>query len=56
VDEQGTEAAAATAIIMSTTSMPISDPIDLVFDRPFMFAIMHEPTGTLLFLGRVVQP
>jgi serpin B len=56
VDEQGTEAAAATAIIMSTTSMPISDPIDMVLDHPFMFAIMHEPTGTILFLGRVVQP
>lgn len=56
VDEQGTEAAAATAIIMATKSMPISDPIELVFDRPFMFAIMHEPTGTILFLGRVVQP
>ena len=56
VDEQGTEAAAATAIIMATKSMPISDPIDLVLDRPFLFAIMHEPTGTILFLGRVVQP
>jgi len=56
VDEQGTEAAAATAVIMATKSMPVSDPIDLVFDRPFMFAIVHEPTGTILFLGRVVQP
>jgi serpin B len=56
VDEQGTEAAAATAVIMATKSMPVSDPINLVFDRPFMFAIMHEPTGTILFLGRVVQP
>ena len=56
VDEQGTEAAAATAVIMATKSMPISDPINLVFDRPFMYAIMHEPTGTILFLGRVVQP
>ena len=56
VDEQGTEAAAATAIIMATKSMPVADPIELVLDRPFMFAIMHEPTGTILFLGRVVQP
>jgi serine protease inhibitor len=41
---------------MATKSMPVADPIELVLDRPFMFAIMHEPTGTILFLGRVVQP
>lgn len=56
VDEQGTEAAAATAVIMATKSMPINDPVELVFDRPFMFAIMHEPSGSILFLGRVVSP
>lgn len=56
VDEEGTEAAAATAIILATKSMPVNDPIDLVFNRPFIYAIMHQPTGTLLFLGRVVNP
>lgn len=56
VDEKGTEAAAATAVIMKRTSMPINDPISLVLDRPFMFSIMHNPTGSVLFMGRVVQP
>lgn len=56
VDEEGTEAAAATAVIMALTSAPMDEPIDLVIDRPFMFAIEHQPTGTILFLGRVVNP
>jgi len=56
VDEFGTEAAAATAVIMVTKSMPISDPVSLILDRPFFFAIEHQPTGTILFLGRVVAP
>ncbi len=56
VDEHGTEAAAATAVIMSLTSAPIDEPISLVIDRPFIFAIQHQPSGTILFLGRVVQP
>ena len=56
VDEEGTEAAAATAVIMARSSIPINEPISLVLDRPFMFSIMHNPTGTVLFMGRVVQP
>jgi serpin B len=56
VDEMGTEAAAATAVIMSRTSMPVDEPISLVVDRPFLFAIQHDPSGTLLFLGRVLEP
>ena len=55
VDEQGTTAAATTAITMRTVSMPL-DPFHLVFDRPFTWAIEHAPTGTLLFVGRVVNP
>ena len=55
VDEAGTEAAAATAVVVGTTSAP-ADPIDLVVDRPFMFWIVDRPTGAVLFLGRVVDP
>ncbi len=56
VDEEGTEAAAATAVIVGVESMPIDDPISLVVDRPFFFMIQHIPTGTILFMGHVVQP
>ncbi len=56
VDEEGTEAAAATAVVMGTpTSAPL-DPIDVRFDRPFYYAIYDHPTETVLFLGRMVDP
>jgi len=55
VDEKGTEAAAATAVIFGVTSMPITD-IQMTIDRPFIFLIQDKPTGTILFLGRVLDP
>lgn len=54
VNEQGTEAAAATAVVVGTTSVPL--PATFHADRPFLFAIRDNPTGTLLFMGRVVAP
>jgi serpin B len=57
VDEEGTEAAAATVVIMRAESAPVEEePISLVIDRPFLFLIQHQPTGTILFMGRVLQP
>ncbi|MBW6465043.1 MAG: serpin family protein [Brevefilum sp.] len=56
VDEEGTEAAAATAVIIGVTSAMPEEPISLVIDRPFMFMIRHLRTNTILFMGRVVQP
>lgn len=55
VDEQGTEAAAATAVIMKLVSAP-ENPIELKVDRPFLFLIREYQTGTILFMGRVVSP
>jgi serpin B len=55
VDEEGTEAAAATAVIFGVTSAP-SKTVDLTIDRPFLFAIRDDATGAILFLGRVVDP
>lgn len=56
VDEEGTEAAAATAVIVGIESVETEEPISLVIDRPFLFMIRHQPTGTILFMGRVSQP
>ncbi len=56
VDENGTEAAAATAVTMGVTSAMPGEPVSLVIDRPFLFTIEHQPTGTILFMGRVVVP
>lgn len=54
VDEKGTEAAAATAVIVGETSAP--PPATLTIDRPFIFAIIDRPTGATLFIGRVLDP
>lgn len=55
VDEEGTEAAAATAVVMGTRSMRLP-PQEFRADHPFLFCIVHEPTGAVLFLGRVTKP
>ena len=54
IDERGTEAAAATAVIVGETSLPPS--ATLIVDRPFVFFIRDRPTGAILFLGRVIDP
>ncbi|OPL18795.1 MAG: hypothetical protein AVO35_13005 [Candidatus Aegiribacteria sp. MLS_C] len=55
VDESGTEAAAATAVVMAIESMPPT-PVQMNIDRPFMFLIMDRQTGSILFMGRVTDP
>jgi len=55
VDEKGTTAAAATAIVMRGTAIP-GEPVTVTVDRPFLFALRDVPTGTILFLGRVTDP
>jgi serpin B len=54
VDEEGTEAAAATGVIMRTTAMP-AEPREVRIDRPFIFMIRDLETETVLFVGRVVR-
>ena len=55
VDEVGTEAAAATAVVMLALGLP-SEPIPLTINRPFLFLIRDTKTGTILFLGRIFDP
>ena len=55
VDESGTEAAAATAVIMRATAMPAM-PQEVTIDRPFIFLIRDIQTGAVIFVGRVVNP
>ncbi len=55
VDEKGTEAAAASAVIVGTTSMP-QGPVEFTMDHPFIYLIRDIPTGAVLFLGRVMDP
>lgn len=57
VDEKGTEAAAATGIIMGpTAAMPREPPEMFRADHPFIFLIQDERTGLILFMGKVVDP
>jgi serpin B len=54
VDEQGTEAAAATGGVVAMKA--VLEPPTFRADHPFVFLIRHDPTGAILFLGRVVDP
>jgi serpin B len=56
IDEEGTEAAAVTAIIVGATSVPPPPTFTMTVDRPYVFAIRHRPTGALLFIGSVQEP
>jgi serpin B len=55
VDEAGTEAAAATAVIVGETAAP-GQQVEVTVDRPFIFLIRDIETGAILFLGRVLNP
>jgi serpin B len=54
VDEAGTEAAAATAVVMELTAIP--EVVEVTIDRPFIFFIRDIETGTVLFVGRTLNP
>ncbi len=55
VDEKGTEAAAATSMGFATSGPPPAD-LTVVADHPFLWAIVHQDTGAILFVGRLVDP
>lgn len=55
VNEEGTEATAAAAVVIKARSMPMPVPTSHA-DHPFIFLICERTTGSILFLGRVVHP
>ena len=57
VDEEGTEAAAATAVAMVGAAMPVRvEPKVFTADHPFVYVIRHNGTGAILFAGRLMTP
>lgn len=56
MDEEGTEAAAATVVLAYPTSGPPSPPVPVVLDRPFFYRIIDSVSGATLFLGQVTDP
>lgn len=55
VNEKGTEAAAATVVVMNMASMP-GESYTIRFDKPFIYVIYETTTNTIVFMGRVVNP
>jgi serpin B len=56
VNEAGTEAAAVTIAVAQEKAMISPDPITISFDSPFLFLIRDTNTGTILFIGQLLQP
>ena len=56
VNEEGSEAAAATAVIMTPGKSIRQEPPVFRADRPFIFLILHKPTDSILFMGRLSSP
>jgi serpin B len=56
VDEAGTEAAAATAIIAGVTSAPLPPDFEIRADHPFLYVIRDADTGAVMFVGQVLDP
>jgi serpin B len=56
VNEQGTEAAAATSVTGALTVLAVEQPIRFIVDRPFCVAIRDDRTGLILFLGQITDP
>ena len=54
VNEEGTEAAAATAVVMKESA--IGRPLTFRADHPFVFLIRESQTGSILFIGRIIDP
>ena len=56
MDETGTEAAAATVVLVFPASAPFRPPVPVVLDRPFLYRILDNNTGATLFIGQVLNP
>ena len=56
VDEKGTEAAAATGVLIGVTSINVTQPLKLTLDRPFLFMIRDRQTGLIIFMGKLMNP
>jgi len=56
VNEKGSEAAAVTVVEVAETAMMIEDIVEFTVNRPFIFVISDDRTGSILFMGKVVNP
>ena len=57
VNEKGSEAAAVTVVEMEeTAAMPVEEITEFIVDRPFFFVIADDRSGSIIFMGKVVEP
>lgn len=56
MDEEGTEAAAATVLLFYPTSGPLVPPVPVILDRPFLYRIVDDASGAALFMGQITNP
>lgn len=59
IDEEGTEAAAATAVVMTVESISVHEPMlpkQFIADHPFLFYIVDDATNAILFMGKMMEP
>jgi serine protease inhibitor len=59
MQEEGVEAAAATAVVLAgdaAVALPIPTPVPMNVNRPYLVAIIDNPTGALLMLGHIQDP
>ncbi len=56
VNEEGTEAAATTSVGIVATSLPVNEPFRMIVDRPFFCAMRDNQTGSILFMGSILDP
>jgi serpin B len=56
VNEKGSEAAAATVVVMAESAAPVEEIVEFIVNRPFFFVIADDRSGAVLFMGKVVEP
>ena len=56
VEEKGTEAAAATAVVIASMVAPVFPPVVFRADHPFLYLIVDKETGMTMFFGRLTSP
>jgi len=57
VNEKGTEAAGATGVVVKPgVARPVQEPVVFRADHPFLYMIVHKPSDSILFMGRLSNP
>ena len=56
VNEEGAEASAATAVILSEKKCVLKKTLEIICEKPFIYTVTHLPSDTIIFFGKVTNP